>query len=107
MAYFLEYLVPAEHDGAEVPVDAPTPDGGTAERVIHLDALPARSQISADSLGDARAEAEQLLAHSKAESGELSRTRTIRWRPGAAGEPAPSARVRGGPRTDPYQVSFV
>lgn len=71
MAYFLEYLVPAEHDGAEVPVDAPTPDGGTAERVIHLDALPARSRISADSLGDARAEAEQLLAHSKAESGEL------------------------------------
>lgn len=57
MAYFLEYLVPAEHDGAEVPVDAPTPDGGTAERVIHLDALPARSRISADSLADARAEA--------------------------------------------------
>lgn len=76
MAYFLEYLVPAENDGADVPVDDANdgftvPVGETAERVIHLDALPARSRILAGTLDEARAEAEQLLLHSKADAGEL------------------------------------
>ncbi|RJT83418.1 hypothetical protein D6T63_03005 [Arthrobacter cheniae] len=76
MAYFLEYLVPAESGGAEVPVDdandgSTVPAGETAERVVHIDALPARSRIAAGSLEDARTEAEQLLLHSKADAGEL------------------------------------
>lgn len=76
MAYFLEYVVPAESGGAEVPLDDANdgftvPLGETAERVVHLDALPARSRIVADGLEDARAEAEQLLLHSKADAGEL------------------------------------
>ncbi|MUK00497.1 hypothetical protein GM708_00275 [Vibrio cholerae] len=75
MAYFLEYLVPAENGGAEVPVgdagDGTVPVSETAERVIHLDTLPARSRIVADTLDSARAEAEELLRHSKADAGEL------------------------------------
>lgn len=76
MAYFLEYLVPAENDGAEVPVDDSNegftiPVSETADRVIHLDALPARSRIVAQTLEEARTEAEQLLLHSKADAGEL------------------------------------
>ena len=76
MAYFLEYLVPAESGGAELPVDDAddgftVPVGETAERVVHVDTLPARSRIIADSLEAARTEAEQLLQHSKADAGEL------------------------------------
>jgi hypothetical protein len=71
MAYYLEYLVPAENDGAEVPVEDAAPGGGTEVRVLNLDTLPVRSRIAAASVEDARAEAEQLLGHSKAESGEL------------------------------------
>jgi hypothetical protein len=76
MAYFLEYLVPAESGGAELPVDdandgVTVPVSETAERVVHVDTLPARSRIVADSLDAARTEAEQLLQHSKADTGEL------------------------------------
>jgi hypothetical protein len=78
MAYHLEYVVPAESGGAEVPLDddgdgdgVTIPLGETAERVVHLDALPARSRIAADTIEDARSEAEQLLLHSKADAGEL------------------------------------
>lgn len=76
MAYFLKYLVPAESGGAEVPVDDANdgftiPVSETAAHVVHLDTLPARSRILAGTLDDARAEAEQLLLHSKADAGEL------------------------------------
>ncbi len=76
MAYFLEYVVPAESGGAEVPLDddgdgVTIPLGETAERVVHLDTLPARSRIAAGTVEDARDEAEQLLLHSKADAGEL------------------------------------
>jgi ABC-type sugar transport system substrate-binding protein len=75
MAYFLEYLVPAESGGADLPVDdandGSVPVSETAGRVVHVDALPARSRIAADSLEAARTEAEQLLQHSKADTGEL------------------------------------
>lgn len=76
MAYFLEYVVPAESGGAEVPLDddgdgVTIPLDETAERVVHLDALPARSRIAAGTVEDARVEAEQLLRHSKADAGEL------------------------------------
>ncbi len=74
MAYFLEYLVPAENGGAEVPVgtgDGTVPMSETAGRVVHLDALPARSRLGAGTLDSARAEAEELLRHSKADAAEL------------------------------------
>lgn len=76
MAYFLEYLIPAENGGAEVPLDDANegftiPVSETAERVVHLDTLPARSRIAAGTLEDARGEAEQLLLHSKADAEKL------------------------------------
>ncbi len=75
MAYFLEYVVPAESGGAEVPLsdagDGSAPVSDAAARVVHLDTLPARSRIAAGTVEDARVEAEQLLLHSKADAGEL------------------------------------
>ncbi|MFC3300563.1 hypothetical protein FJV46_08715 [Arthrobacter agilis] len=71
MAYFLEYLIPAENGGADVPVGDAAVVGGTPQGVVHLDTLPARSRIAAEAIEGARTEAENLLQHSKAETGEL------------------------------------
>jgi hypothetical protein len=78
MAYFLEYTVPAsekdgkytfpvseEHRGYTVPLTE------TDAETIQSEHLPARGRILASTVEGAKAEAEQIIQHSRATTGYL------------------------------------
>lgn len=78
MTYFLEYTVPADDEGGDIafPVNEQE-DGYTVPltepgaEVVHSEKLPVRSSILGSSVAEAKAEAEEILRHSKAETGFL------------------------------------
>ncbi|MEE2527529.1 hypothetical protein V1639_00610 [Pseudarthrobacter sp. J75] len=78
MTYFLEYTVPASADNAEFEIPHDEINTGetiplteTGAEVIHATELPARTAIVGATTAEAKIEAEQLLLHSRATTGEL------------------------------------
>lgn len=77
MAYFLEYTVPTDADGSiAFPVSEQergytVPLTQTDAEVVRSEELPVRTSILGSSIAEAKAEAEEILRHSKAETGLL------------------------------------
>lgn len=78
MTYFLEYTVPASDDGGEIAFPVSEQDRGytvplteTDAEVVHSENLPVRSSILGSSIAEAKAEAEEVIRHSNAETGFL------------------------------------
>jgi hypothetical protein len=78
MTYFLEYTIPAARNGENYvfPVSEKhrgytIPLSETDAEIVHSSQLPARSSIPSSTLEEAKVEAEEVLRHSKAVSGDL------------------------------------
>lgn len=78
MAYFLEYVVPADDGGEGIAFPVSEQERGytvplteTDAEVIRSEELPIRTSILSSSIADAKVEAEEILRHSKAETGFL------------------------------------
>lgn len=78
MSYFLEYTIPAASDDAEFafPHDEINPGttiplSETNAEVVHTNELPARTGIIGATVPEAKAEAEQLITHSRASEASL------------------------------------
>lgn len=78
MTYFLEYTVPASADNAEfefphdeINAGVTIPLTETRAEIVRTSELPARTAIVGATTPEAKIEAEQLLLHSRADSGLL------------------------------------
>lgn len=78
MTYFLEYTVPADDGSGDIAFPLSEQDSGytvplseTDAEVVRSERLPVRTSILGSSLAKAKAEAEEIIRHSKAEAGFL------------------------------------
>ena len=78
MTYFLEYTIPAaspadefEFPHDEINAGSTIPLAETNAEVVHAAELPARTGITGATVPEAKLEAEQLIAHSRATDGSL------------------------------------
>lgn len=78
MSYFLEYTIPAGPDDADFAFPHDDINSGTTipltqtnAEVVHASELPARTGIIGASVPEAKLEAEQLIAHSRAPGASL------------------------------------
>ena len=77
MTFYIEYTVPAEgQEGARIPLNEQEsgytiPVSETAAEAVRVDQLPARSSVAGADLEGAKAAAEAIVNHSKANEARL------------------------------------